>query len=89
VDTTEGRVQGAGPAGFSAALLPLLQAAGQEQAAEVQRQRLSRPPVGPVFAGRDNYYDQVLALFGLGWLEGQYRFAPDGALIPRWSCAAP
>jgi endo-1,4-beta-D-glucanase Y len=89
VETAEGRAQGAGPAGFSAALLPLLQASGQAQAAEVQRQRLSRAPVGPVFAGHDNYYDQVLALFGLGWLEGQYRFAPDGALLPRWSCAAP
>ncbi|EGI78082.1 endo-1,4-D-glucanase [Hylemonella gracilis ATCC 19624] len=89
VDTATGNAQGAGPAGFSAALLPLLQVAGQAQAAEAQRQRLSRPPLGPVFAGRDNYYDQVLALFGVGWFEGQYRFAPDGALLPRWSCAAP
>ncbi|MFO6418803.1 cellulose synthase complex periplasmic endoglucanase BcsZ [Hylemonella sp. W303a] len=89
VDTAAGNAQGAGPAGFSAAVMPLLQAAGQAQAAEAQRERLSRPPVGPVFAGRDNYYDQVLALFGVGWLEGRYRFAPDGALLPRWSCAAP
>lgn len=89
VDTSKGRVEGAGPAGFSAALLPVLQAVGQAQAAEAQRQRLSRPPLGPVFAGRDNYYDQVLALFGLGWFEGLYRFAPDGALLPRWSCVAP
>jgi len=85
IDTKTNRASGLGPAGFSAALLPLLKSLHhsrwisklQNQAAE-----LSGHP--------DYYYDQVLALFALGWMEGRYRFGPQGHLLPRWesSCTA-
>ena len=31
-----------------------------------------------------NYYDQVLILFGKGWLDGKYRFDAQGRLQPKW-----
>ncbi len=34
----------------------------------------------------DNYYDQVLTLFGLGWIEERYKFDRNGLLKPRWTC---
>lgn len=86
VDTRSGDATGAGSAGFSAALLPFLAAARQTEAASQQRLRvIAKDPL----ERDDNYYDQVLTLFGLGWTDGQYRFARDGSLLPRWTCAPP
>jgi endoglucanase len=84
VDALSGDVRGSGGPGFSAALLPFLAAAGRTRATEQQLLRLqARPP------GEQAYYDQALALFGLGWHEGRYRFAADGSLEPAWkTCAA-
>jgi endoglucanase len=31
-----------------------------------------------------NYYDQNLALFANGWIEGRYRFDRDGKLRVKW-----
>lgn len=85
VQTRTGRTEGGGPAGFSAALLPFLAASGQAKAAQQQRLRVAaKAPLERT----DNYYDQVLTLFGLGWAEGRFRFARDGSLLPNWKCAA-
>jgi endoglucanase len=84
-DTRSGEAAEAGPNGFSAALIPFLVAAGEPQAAEKQRLRLV---ARGALDRDDNYYDQVLSLFGLGWSDGQYRFARDGTLLPRWTCTA-
>jgi endoglucanase len=85
-DTQNGSAAEAGPAGFSAALAPFLAAAGQPEAAERQRLRLVAKGT---LERDDNYYDQVLGLFGLGWMDGQFKFGRNGVLMPRWTCAAP
>ncbi len=79
IDARSGDHRGVGPAGFSAALLPLLAATGEGVALQAQRDRLrSAPPA------TDAYYAQVLYLFGRGWDEGRYRFDKDGRLLPAW-----
>lgn len=83
-DTREGGGEGVGPAGFSAALLPFLAAADQPEAMNQQRLRVIAKGT---LERDDNYYDQVLALYGLGWADGQFRFARNGTLVPRWTCA--
>lgn len=84
IDTRSGAIEGVGPAGFSAALLPFMAASRLPQAVQQQRARIeARPP----FEGKENYYEQALAAFGLGWHEGRYRYARDGALVVKWPCA--
>lgn len=83
VDTRSGLIEGSGDAGFSAAMLPLLSTVSAS-ATNLQRTRIiARSP----FARQDNYYEQALTLFGLGWLDGRYRFAADGSLKVRWPCS--
>ncbi|MGL5815156.1 MAG: cellulose synthase complex periplasmic endoglucanase BcsZ [Aeromonas sp.] len=77
VDSQTGQSQGRGPAGFSAALLPLSQ--GQPTLATLREQ------VKQQGVQSDAYYGSVLTLFGTGWDQGRYRFAQDGTLQPRWS----
>ncbi|UTH73442.1 cellulose synthase complex periplasmic endoglucanase BcsZ [Chromobacterium sp. IIBBL 290-4] len=87
VDTRSGAAEGRAPAGFSAAMLPFLEA--QNEAAAVQTQLL-RMQAMPLSERPDNYYDHVLTLFGQGWQQRRYRFARNGQLLPAWegSCAA-
>jgi len=81
VDAHSGVASGQGPAGFSAALLPLLAASPEHVAGlAAQRQRLREQPVQA-----KAYYSQVLALFGQGWDQGRYRFDSHGRLLPAWS----
>jgi endo-1,4-beta-D-glucanase Y len=80
VDTRSGVVEGAGPPGFDAAMLPFLKAAGETQAASKLMQRLANQPVTA-----DTYYGQALSLFAQGGDNGPYRFAADGSLITRWN----
>lgn len=82
--TRDGNASGIGPAGFSAALLPFLSASKQPDA---QRQQRLRIDAKGTLDRNDNYYEQALALFGVGWADGQYRFARDGALQLQWKCA--
>ena len=67
---------GLGPAGFSAALLPLLQ-----DTATGLRLEQSLASRGSADLG---YYNRMLWLFGKGWAERRYRFDADGQLIPAW-----
>jgi endoglucanase len=80
-DAHSGNTSGHGPAGFSAALLPLLATSSAHVASlAAQRQRLHEQPVEA-----KAYYGQVLALFGQGWDEARYRFDSHGRLLPAWS----
>ncbi len=86
VDTQTGSVgPNAGNAGFSAAIAPYLAALGQVDAAraQVQRARALAAQQAP------GYYSQVLMLFGLGHLDGHFRFEADGTLVPAWETACP
>ena len=78
-DLATGGGEGQGPAGFAAALLPAWPSA-------------EAPPEVPTLdggslLGRTNqpprYYDQVLGLFGLGAVQGRFRFDRDGRLQRR------
>lgn len=76
-----GETQEFGPSGFSAALLPLLDTT-DKVLLEQQLQVLNTRPVDQKTHG---YYDQVLNLFGLGWVEKRYHFDLNGDLIPIWA----
>ena len=87
VDTRNGKAQGTGPIGFSMALLPFLQAQGEQAALQAQ---LLRVEAMPLSERPDAYYDHVLTLFGQGWQQDRYRFKANGELKPAWegACAA-
>lgn len=74
----------AGPPGFDAAALVLADSLRFPALCQQLRTRLDAG-----FAAQSpDYYSHALALFALGWIEGRYRFAPDGALIlPGQPCA--
>lgn len=75
-----------GPVGFSAALLPYASALGDDQ---IQKQQMSRvqselnSKTG-LYGNPAKYYDENLALFGLGFEEQQFSFNSDGMLRLRW-----
>ncbi|MGE8405491.1 MAG: cellulose synthase complex periplasmic endoglucanase BcsZ [Pseudomonas sp.] len=83
-----------GPFGFSAALLPYFKARQQPWLEQQQRARVdallakSLTPEA-VQARQPPYYDVVLSLFALGYMDEHYRFLADGKLQPLWetSCA--
>ncbi|WP_298719359.1 cellulose synthase complex periplasmic endoglucanase BcsZ [uncultured Oceanisphaera sp.] len=80
VNAVTGHTEGVGPAGFSAALLPMLAAIpGFEAEQARQRERLRTRPPAP-----EAYYDRSLLLFGLGWEEQRYRFDKKGRLLVPW-----
>ena len=86
VDTQAGTFgPNAGNAGFSAAVAPYLAALGQTDAARAQARRARTLATQEPFG----YYSQVLALFGLGHLDGQFRFEADGTLVPAWETTCP
>lgn len=73
------------PIGYSGAVLPFLNALGETAALEKQRERVRLAMARAQRGESTNYYDQALVLFGAGWLEGHYRFDPQGRLQPRWA----
>lgn len=83
IDTGTLEMRGAGPPGFSAALLPLLAHFKSMDAVQSYRARVDAESL------RDNqhYYSDALALFGLGWLDGRYRFDRTGDLRVRWTAS--
>lgn len=74
-------VQGDGPAGFSAALLPFLQAQKRLQGLQQQLQRLQTQPVRPAA-----YYEQCLSYFSDAWRRGSFAFDAQGNL--SWGVAS-
>lgn len=85
IDTQSGDANGDGFSGFSAALLPFLEALGEREAVQAQAARVQRMP-----PAEDAYYSRALGLFGTGWREGRFRFGVDGSLKPHWdrACAS-
>jgi endoglucanase len=75
-----------GPAGFSAALIPFAEALNQQQIADQQMSRVRselKPQTG-LLGAPPKYYDQNLALFGLGFAQRQFWFDPNGRLRLKW-----
>ncbi|RAR66115.1 endoglucanase [Paraburkholderia unamae] len=74
-----------GNGGFSAAVAPYLAALGRTDLANAQVERsrtlAQKSPPG--------YYSSVLMLFGLGYLDGFYRFDAQGRVAPAWTSACP
>lgn len=74
------------PPGFSAALVPFLTSSGDKTAAAAQLHLVTAEfdKQTGLLGIPPRYYDQNLALFGLGWQEERFRFNPDGTLRVRW-----
>ncbi|MCX7192892.1 MAG: cellulose synthase complex periplasmic endoglucanase BcsZ [Proteobacteria bacterium] len=87
VETQTGAVSGISPPSFSAALLPYFVSMGNSAALRLQRERLvaeQEPATGVLIGHELHYYDQVLALFGMGWMEHRFSFSPQGQLVVQW-----
>lgn len=75
------------PVGFSAALLPYLRLYPQSsKVAAVQLVRLAsqRNATTGLYGSPPAYYDQNLALFSTGYLDGRFRFGRRGELNVEW-----
>lgn len=74
------------PPGFSAAIVPYLQAVGMSKQARMQMDRLAsaKNPAMGLYGRTPVYYDQNLALFSTGWAEKRYGFDRDGRLKVKW-----
>ncbi|ENX3946059.1 cellulose synthase complex periplasmic endoglucanase BcsZ [Photobacterium damselae] len=81
VNSQSGTYSKPGNAGFSAALLPLLSSIDPL----LCKAQLSRVNALLITNGYSHYYENVLALFGLGWMQHQFRFGLNGELQPQWS----
>ena len=89
VATLTGATTGTGPFGFSAAMAPYLKAIGQTKAAGEQLQRARHLQADSlseqnVAQRQPPYFDYVLSLFGIGWIDGRYAFNPSGTLRAPW-----
>ena len=86
VDSQGTVVRAAAPVGFSAAVIPYLQAVGLRSQAKLQQDRLiaSQDLSTGLYGHPGEYYDQNLALFSTGSTEQRYRFDRDGKLHVRW-----
>jgi endoglucanase len=76
-----------GPVGFSAALIPYAEALQLEQIKTQQTSRVQsdfKPQTG-LLGAPPRYYDQNLALFGLGFSQKQFWFDSRGALRLNWN----
>jgi len=76
-----------GPVGFSAALLPYLRAfpnLSKASARQTARMSQQRDPSTGLYGKAVAYYDQNLALFATGFMDGRFRFGPAGELNVEW-----
>ena len=76
-----------GPAGFSAAVLPYLRAfpdLSRLSAQQTIRMSKMRDASTGLYGKDLAYYDQNLALFSTGFLDGRFRFGPGGELTVQW-----
>jgi endoglucanase len=81
IDTDTLEVHGQAPYGFEAALVPLMVHFKLDETVHAYRERV----VGAALRDNKHYYNDVLTLFGLGWLDGHLRFDRHGDLRVRWS----
>jgi endoglucanase len=77
---------GHAPVGFSAALLPYLQAMGAKSALATQVARVlaQLDPATNLYGHPPTYYDENLTLFGLGGRQRIFAFGRDGELQVKW-----
>jgi endoglucanase len=76
-----------GPVGFSAAVLPYLRALSdhsKEIAQQTVRMSRQRDSATGLYGKNPAYYDQNLALFATGFIDGRFAFGPDGELTVEW-----
>ncbi|OML02910.1 endo-1,4-D-glucanase [Yersinia pestis subsp. microtus bv. Altaica] len=81
-NSDNGKTNGDGAVGFSAALLPFLASSPEpfnQQTLNLQQRRVQNSP-----PGADDYYSAILTLFGQGWLQHRYHFTHQGELQPSW-----
>jgi endoglucanase len=84
-------MNGDGPVGFSAALLPYLSSISDQPALAQQLVRIKSQLdeksnlYGPGYGTGPTYYDQNLVLFGSGWMEKRFQFGSSGELLVRWT----
>jgi endoglucanase len=78
---------GNAPVGFSAALLPYLQAKGAKSLVSAQKARVMAQfdPATNLFGKPPTYYDENLTLFGIGANQQMFAFGRDGELQVTWS----
>ncbi len=76
--------QGVAPAGIEAALLPFYQGYGAPDLLQAAQQRIAAETVSGLIGKPARYYEQVLNLFGQGWIEQRYRFDGNGKLKTPW-----
>ncbi len=88
IDLISGQPSGKAPPGFIAAVTPFLDALDEKALLAGSVQKLQGLEVDGLYGRKHRYYDQVLALFGLGYLDRRYRFSRCGELLPAWSNAA-
>lgn len=89
VNTQTGESSRHGSFGFSAALLPYFAANKQPELLDRQYKRVSAAILATtgleaLIDRQPPYYDYVLSLFGMGWVDNIYRFKPDGTLSLSW-----
>ena len=86
VDAAGKVLDGNAPAGFSAAVIPYLHELSlkQEEATQADRLAATKDPQTGLYGRGGGYYDQNLALFATGWVEGRYKFDADGRLAVKW-----
>jgi endoglucanase len=72
------------PVGFAGAVLPFLSALQEDGLLRAQVLRLTVDAARARLGADTHYYDQVLILFGQGWLDRQYRFDEQGRVQPEW-----
>lgn len=87
IDTQTGQGKGVSPPGFSAALLPYFSRTGNREALRLQRERLAARADAQGAGDELRYYDQVLGLFGLGWMEQRFGFSSQGQLVVPWKAS--
>lgn len=78
-------IEGQGPVGFDAALLPFWAALGREDLRLQSQKRIAAERTDGLYGQPARYYDQVLVLFGKGYDEAWFRFDNRGRLVPRWT----
>lgn len=81
IDTDSLESHGQPPVGYLAALSPLLMRLKLNDAIATYRKRIETQSL----QDNQHYYSDALTLFGLGWLQGRYRFDRHGDLRVRWS----
>jgi endo-1,4-beta-D-glucanase Y len=75
-----------GPVGFSAAVVPYLNAINMKAEEKTQADRVAamKSPSSGLYGPDALYYDQNLVLFANGWMEERFRFERLGRLKVKW-----